>query len=89
MLFTDEKRFRLYGNDGSARVYRRVGERFTRPCIIEREQQGGGSVMVWAGVSLHHKTDIVFVDGNLTAARYQEEILRPHVLPLTQEDRRL
>ena len=38
---------------------------------------------------MHHKTDIVFVYGNLTAKGYQEEILLPHVLPLTQEDRRL
>ena len=27
--------------------------------------------MVWAGVYLHHKTNIVFIKGNLTAARYQ------------------
>ena len=31
--------------------------------------------MMWAGVSLHHKTNIVFINGNLTAARYQHETL--------------
>ena len=71
VLFTDEKRFRLHGNDGRTRVYRRRGERFTDPCVVERDLQGGGSLMVWAGVSLHNKTDIVFVDGNLNAERYQ------------------
>ena len=29
--------------------------------------------MVLAGVSLHHKTNIVFMNGNLTASRYQHE----------------
>ena len=31
--------------------------------------------MMWAGVSLHHKTKIVFINGNLTAACYQHEVL--------------
>ena len=39
-------------------------------CIIERDSQGGESVMVWAGVSLIVKTNIVFIKWNLTAARY-------------------
>ena len=38
--------------------------------------------MVWAGVSLHHKTNIVFIKGNLTAARYQHEVLDVEVIPL-------
>ena len=38
--------------------------------------------MVWAGVSLHHKTSIVFIKANLTAARYQHEVLDVEVIPL-------
>jgi len=41
----------------------------------------------WAGVLLHNQTHIVFVDGNLNAERYQEEILQPHVLPLARANR--
>ena len=39
---------------------------------------------MWAGVSLHvhHKTNIVFIKGNLTAARYQHEVLDTEVIPL-------
>ena len=33
--------------------------------IIERASHRGGSVMVWAGESLHHKTNIVSIKGNL------------------------
>ena len=46
------------------------GGRFQDNCIIKCDSHGGGSVMVWAGVSLHHKTNIVFAKGKLTAARY-------------------
>ena len=43
--------------------------------------------MVWAGVSLHHKTNIVFINGNLTAARYQHEVLDTEVIPLFRNHR--
>ena len=41
--------------------------------------------MVWAGVSLHHKTNIVFI--NLTAARHQHEVLDTEVIPLLKNHR--
>ena len=47
----------------------------------------GGSVMVWAGVSLHHKINIVFINGNLTAARYQHEVLHMAIIPLLRNHR--
>ena len=37
--------------------------------------------MVWASVSLHHKTKIVFKNGNLTAAPFQHERLDKEVFP--------
>ena len=43
--------------------------------------------MVWAGVSLHHKTNIVFINGNLTAAHYQHEVLHMEVIPLLRNHR--
>ena len=45
--------------------------------------------MVWAGVSLHHKTNIVFINGNLTAARYQHEVLNTEVIPLLRNHREM
>ena len=42
--------------------------------------------MVWADVSLHHKTDIVVINGNLTAARYQHEVLDTEVIPLLRNN---
>ena len=84
VLFTDESRFNLYNSDGRWRVYRRRGERLNDACIVQREQYGGGSVMVWAGVSLHTKTDLVVVRGNLNAVRYQQDILIPVAIPHLQ-----
>ena len=43
--------------------------------------------MVWVGVSLHHKTNIVFVKGDLTAARYQHEVLDTEVIQLLRNHR--
>ena len=41
--------------------------------------------MVWTGVSLHHKTNIVFI--NLTAAHYQHEVLDTEVILLLKNHR--
>ena len=43
--------------------------------------------MVWAGVSLHHKTNIVLIKGNLSAARHQHEVLTMEVIPLLRNHR--
>ncbi|GFS13645.1 transposable element Tcb2 transposase [Elysia marginata] len=37
--------------------------------------------MVWGGITAAGKTPLVTVHGNLTARRYIDEILRPHVVP--------
>ena len=53
VLFTDEKRFGSYSNDGRVRIYRRRGEIYSTSCILQTEHFGGGSVMLWAGISTH------------------------------------
>ena len=45
--------------------------------------------MVWADVSLHHKTNIGLINGNLTAARYQHEVLDTEVILLLRNHRRM
>ena len=44
---------------------------------MERGKFGGGSVMVWAGISLHTKTPMIPIHQNLIAARYLNIILQP------------
>lgn len=89
VLFSDETRICLYGNDKRKRVYRRPGERFAECCIEERTSYNGGSSIFWGAVSTEARTDIVRItrDGRghqrrgLTAHRYIEEILEAHVVP--------
>jgi hypothetical protein len=84
--FSDESRFLLKRGDGRGRVYRRRNERFVNNCIQEVDRFGGGSVMMWAAISHTGKTALVHIPGNLTAQRYCDEILQPHVLPLMQQN---
>lgn len=45
VLFTDESRFNLYGNDRRSLVWRRRGERFRQNFVRPVVAYGGGSVM--------------------------------------------
>lgn len=81
MVFTDESRFRLSNCDGRIRVYRRPGERYSAATVQEVEKFGRGSVMVWGGISLDERTDLVVIPGRLYAAGYVNMILAEHVVP--------
>ena len=87
ILFSDESRFCLKFSDGRARVYRRRGERFSGACVLETDRFGGGSVMIWDGISHVERTDLKVIDGNLNAARYRDEIIVPIVLPFLRRHR--
>ncbi|KAK7110370.1 hypothetical protein V1264_014254 [Littorina saxatilis] len=41
--------------------------------------------MVWRAFSLHHRTPLFHVQGNLTGLRYRDEILRPLAVPTLQQ----
>lgn len=48
---------------------------------METNRWGGGGVLVWAGVTAFNKTQLVMLDGNVNAQRYQDQVLAPVVLP--------
>ena len=77
-----QSRFLLQLHDGRRRVYRRRGERYAAPCVDEAPTHGGGGVTVWGAISNTGRSQLVPVQGNLTAAQYIQDILQPHVLPL-------
>uniref|UniRef100_A0AAZ3NTS0 Transposase Tc1-like domain-containing protein n=1 Tax=Oncorhynchus tshawytscha TaxID=74940 RepID=A0AAZ3NTS0_ONCTS len=82
VLFTDKSRLCLTRSDGWIHVYRRKNERYTEACTLEWDQFGGGeSVMVWGGVSQHHRTELFLIAGNINAVHYREDILLLHVVP--------
>jgi len=81
VLFSDESRFCLRAPDGRERVWRRKGERFIASTFSHRRSYGGGSITAWAGISMEGRTDIIFIEGSLTAERYIEEVLSEAVVP--------
>uniref|UniRef100_A0AAZ3NWE4 Tc1-like transposase DDE domain-containing protein n=1 Tax=Oncorhynchus tshawytscha TaxID=74940 RepID=A0AAZ3NWE4_ONCTS len=62
-------------------VWRRVDEKFADVNVVNRVPHGGVGVIVWAGISYGQGTQLHFIDGNLNAERYRDEILRPIVVP--------
>lgn len=56
-------------------------------CSDQRGQFGGGSVMIWAGISLHTKTPMVPIHQNLNTARYQNLVLQPAAIPHIRANR--
>ena len=85
VIFSDESKFNLLTSDRRIHVWRRRGERFQPDCIQQVVPHGGGSVMVWGGFSSHFRTPLYHIQGNLTAVRYRDEILRPIALPLLRQ----
>ncbi|KAI4899343.1 hypothetical protein NFI96_003900 [Prochilodus magdalenae] len=82
VLFTDKSMFYLSTCDRRDRFWSRCGECYAVCNIIQHDWFGGGSVMVWGGISLEGHTDLHRLDnGTLTAIRYQDEILGPVVRP--------
>ena len=88
MLFSDESRFCVDHADGRFRVYRRTGERYADACVMEQGRLGGANIMVWGGIAYGERTQLVvlnFQDNGpgrgLTARRYIDQVLRPHVVP--------
>ena len=75
VLFSDEFRFCLRKVDGRIGVWRHNGERHLEPTVQPTTALTGGSVMIWAGISLNGRTALVIVPGNLNVRRYIDEIL--------------
>lgn len=82
VVFTDESRFTLNHTDGRARVRRRRGSRYTNQEAVQHVVPfGGGSVMVWGGISWDDRSPLVFVPGTMTGVRYLNDILAEHAIP--------
>uniref|UniRef100_A0A674PDQ2 Transposase Tc1-like domain-containing protein n=1 Tax=Takifugu rubripes TaxID=31033 RepID=A0A674PDQ2_TAKRU len=86
VLFKDESGFTLStcdsDSDSDSEVWRRQGERYAACNVVQHDRFGGGSVMVWGGISMEGRTDLYCLgNGALTAIRYRDEILEPIVRP--------
>ena len=84
VLFTNESRFLLDMLDRRRRVWRRRGDRYANCAIVEHDRYGGGSLMVWGGISVRSRTELLVLNGTLTGQRYINEVLQP-VLSFIQQ----
>ena len=84
ILLTDEFRFLLDMLDRRRRVWRRRGDRYANCAAVEHDRYEGGSLMVWGGISVRSRTELIVLNGTLTGQRYIDEALHPIVLPFSQ-----
>src|SRR6266853_1117998 len=85
IVFSDESRFCMDFNDGRLRVRRLPSERYSEPFIVPHDRYGGRSIIVWGAISVTGKTELVTLRGNITAQRYVDDIVRPHIVPFMRD----
>lgn len=85
-MFSDESGFLLGQHCGWKRVCWSINETCNQACVVKAKNFGGGSVMVWAGNTETGRTEVVPLQGNLTAQHYIEEILEPHVVSFLRNE---
>jgi transposase len=78
VLFVDEKKFNLDGPDGLSYYWQNCQGRQRN--IFSTRVFGGGSVMVFLGISSEFKTQISFINGTLDSNGYKN-ILRRYAIP--------
>lgn len=77
VIFSDEKKFNLDGPDGVQCYWHDLR---TEPETCFSRQQGGGSLMVWAGFGHGGRTEIMVLRGRQSATDYIQ-LLERHLLP--------
>ena len=81
VVFTDESRFNLQAAGGQLWVWRRKGQRFHVPNILERGRFGGGSMMVLGGISCSGAAQLVTVSCSMTAIGCRDNNFGPVISP--------
>lgn len=79
VIFTDESRFRLFRADGRIRVWRQPRQEML-PQHVQKSESQSASIHVWAGITMHAKTELVFLDATVTAESYAN-LLQTRLLP--------
>jgi transposase len=78
VIFSDEKKFNFDGPDGWDYYWHDLRK---QKKIFAKRNFGGGSVMMWVGLSRDYKAQMYLIDGNLDSAQYQT-LLNTVMLPL-------
>ena len=81
VVFTDESKIKISGNDGRVFVWRKSTEEWMPCCTLDSVKTGEASIMVWGSMSY----DGI---GPLTVVETNRQILQKHFLPLVVSRRR-
>jgi hypothetical protein len=76
VLFTDESKFELFGNNRKTFVRRMKNERFIKEYITPTMKHGGGSVMVWGGICANGVTQLKRIEGIMDKTVYHTILVR-------------
>jgi hypothetical protein len=60
-MFINGSKFGLSSNGEGVRVWRRALEHFMSNTVHETVPFGGGSIMVWCGITINTRKDLVFL----------------------------
>lgn len=72
VVFSDETKFNLFGNDNKSKVWRKCGERYEEKNTIPTVKFGGGSLMCWGCFSIYGTGELYFIDGIMDRIIYLE-----------------
>ncbi|GFV97843.1 HTH_Tnp_Tc3_2 domain-containing protein [Trichonephila clavipes] len=82
VVFSDEKRFNLWGHEGRIRVRRYAGEFCFLESVIEwHSGLTTPDVTVWGATSYHEQSNLMQIEDNLNSNKYVRDVLQPEVIP--------
>lgn len=85
-LFTDESRYTLYHSDSRILTWRERGMRYLEQHMAPTVAFGGGSVMVWGGISLQSRTELIILNrATMNAQRYHDLVIQPIIVPFARQ----
>ena len=80
-MFTDEKKFELFGSSLRQYVRRRRGERYKSDCVLPNVKHGGRSLKVWGSITYSGVAHLYKISDHLSAPKYKQ-ILIHHDVPV-------
>jgi hypothetical protein len=89
VIWSDKSSFTLSPTSGRVYVWRTPKEAHNPKCLVPTVKHGGGSVMVWAAISLYSVGPIITLHGKITAREYVDRLgnqLQPMIQTFPNND---
>lgn len=91
VIWSDEAYVVVGDSSGLVYVTRRADEVYNDDCVVEKFKQSSFRVMIWGCIMRGKKGPMTCLEypggpgGGMTAARYRQQVLEPHLLEFHQE----